>query len=358
MTIDGSYGEGGGQILRSAICLSAIEQRPVRIVKIRAERPRPGLAAQHLTTARALAALCGAALEGDELGSSTLTFAPTGPTKPGDYLFDIAESRAGGSAGATSLVLQTAALPLALAQDRSSLILRGGTHVSWSPSFDYLKDVWVPTLRRTGVRIAVELHAWGWYPRGQGEIISRIRGPDEGRERGTLKPIDLTDPGRLERVTGRAVAANLPQRIAQRMSEKARALTADLGTEVSLRAETVQAACPGAGIFLTAEFEHARCGFSALGKRGKPAEQVAEEAVLALLRHRSSGAALDSHLPDQILLPLAFAEGPSRFSAEVISRHFETNAWVLEKFGLAKVAIERRDHGAGVVTVSPLKAPT
>ncbi|MDJ0945299.1 MAG: RNA 3'-terminal phosphate cyclase [Kiloniellales bacterium] len=356
MTIDGSYGEGGGQILRSAICLSAIEQRPVRIVKIRAGRPKPGLAAQHLTTVRALAALCGAALEGDELGSSTLTFAPAGSVRPGDYLFDVAEARAGGSAGATSLVLQTAALPLALAHGRSSLTLRGGTHVPWSPPYDYLKDVWVPTLRRTGVRLSVELHAWGWYPRGQGEIYSSIQGLDRGSERGALKPIDLTDPGRLERISGRAVAANLPQHIALRMSERASALTADLGADVSIRAETVQAACPGAGIFFTAEHEHVRCGFSALGKRGKPAEQVAEEAVQALRRHRSSGAALDSHLPDQILLPLAFAEGPSRFSAECISRHFETNAWVLEQFDLARFAIERRASGAGVVTVSPRKA--
>ncbi len=356
MTIDGSYGEGGGQILRSAICLSVIEQRPVRVVKIRAERPKPGLAAQHLTTVRAMASLCGANLEGDELGSSTLSFAPAGPAKPGDYLFDVAEARAGGSAGATSLVLQTAALPLALAHDRSSLTLRGGTHVPWSPPFDYLKDVWIPMLRRSGVRLSVELHAWGWYPRGQGEIFSSIPGLDEERKGSALRPIDLTDPGKLQRITGRAVAANLPQHIALRMSEKAQALTADLGAGVSISAEAVQAACPGAGIFLTAEYEHARCGFGALGRRGKPAEQVAEEAVQALRRHRSSGAALDPHLPDQILLPLAFAECPSRVSAECISRHFETNAWVLEQFGLAQVAIERRDTGAGLVTVLPRKA--
>ncbi len=355
MTIDGSYGEGGGQILRSAICLSAIEQRPVRVVKIRAERPKPGLAAQHLTTVRAMASLCGAALEGDELGSSTLAFAPAEPARPGDYLFDVAEARAGGSAGATSLVLQTAALPLALAQDRSSLTLRGGTHVPWSPPFDYLKDVWVPTLRRTGVRLSLELHAWGWYPRGRGEISSSIEGLGEEGKGRALRPIDLTDPGPLERVTGRAVAANLPQHIALRMSDKAQNLMADLGAKVSIRAEAVQAACPGAGIFLTAEYEHARCGFGALGKRGKPAEQVAEEAVQALRRHQSSGAALDPHLPDQILLPLAFAEGSSRFSAECISRHFETNAWVLEQFGRAEITIERRASGAGVVTVSPRK---
>ncbi len=355
MTIDGSHGEGGGQILRSAICLSAIEQRPVRVVKIRAERPKPGLAAQHLTTVRAMASLCGAALEGDELGSSTLTFAPAGSVRPGHYLFDIAEARASGSAGATSLVLQTAALPLALAHGPSSLTLRGGTHVPWSPPFDYLQEVWVPTLRRTGIRLSLELHAWGWYPRGQGEISSSIEGLGEERKGRALGPIDLTDPGPLERVTGRAVAANLPQHIALRMSEKAQALTSDLGAEVSIRAEVVQAACPGAGIFLTAEYEHVRCGFGALGRRGKPAEQVAEEAVQALRRHRSSGAALDPHLPDQILLPLAFAEAPSRFSAEYISRHFETNAWVLEQFGLAEIAIERRDSGTGVATVWPRK---
>lgn len=300
-----------------------------------------------------MADLCDAALEGDELGSRTLVFRPVRPVRAGDHLFDIAEARTGGSAGAVSLVVQTAALPLAFAKGRSSLTVRGGTHVPWSPPFDYLQDVWAPTLQRIGIEISPELHSWGWYPIGQGEVCARIPGRAVGEERVVLKSLDLPEPGRLLCVTGRAVAANLPPHIAERMAETAKSLTAGLGAEISIRPECVQAACAGAGIFFTAEYEHARCGFGAIGKRGKPAERVAEEAVRDLLRHHTSGAALDTHMSDQILLPLAFSEGPSRFSAERVSRHLETNAWVIEQFGLAEIQIERRDSGVGTVIVSP-----
>lgn len=300
-----------------------------------------------------MASLSGATLEGDELGSSTLAFLPAHSVGPGDYLFDIAEARTGGSAGATSLIVQTAALPLAFAKGRSSLTVRGGTHVPWSPSFDYLKDVWAPTLRRIGIEISPELHSWGWYPIGQGEVCARIPGRAIGEESVVLKPLDLRDPGRLLRVTGRAVAANLPSHIAERMSKTAKSLTAGLGADISIRPDCVQAASAGAGIFLTAEYQHARCGFGAIGKRGKPAERVAEDAVRDLLRHHKSGAALETHLSDQILLPLAFAEGPSRFSADCVSRHLETNAWVIEQFGLAEIGIERQRSGVSTVIVSP-----
>ena len=338
LTIDGSHGEGGGQILRTALALAAITGRPIRFEKIRAGRKNPGLAAQHLTGVRAIAAICDAQVSGDELGSQSLTFAPGGSPQAGDYVFDVAEAREGGSAGATTLVLHTVLLPLALSGGDSTVVIRGGTHVAWSPPFDYARDVWLPALSRMGVSATLELSRWGWYPVGQGEIRIVIKGL-----RGNLSPLTLVKRGTLRRVWGRAVAANLPSHIPQRMATRAYSLLKGAGVDVRIEPLRVRAACAGAGIFLTAEYEGVRAGFSALGARGKPSEAVAEEAVAALMTHRDSVAALDQHLADQLVLPLALAGGVSSFSVERVSRHLTTNTWAVEQFGLARISIEGRE---------------
>jgi RNA 3'-terminal phosphate cyclase (ATP) len=349
LRIDGAHGEGGGQILRTALACSALFRRPVRIENIRAGRKNPGLAAQHITSIRAAGAICAARIEGDTLGSETLSFAPQAAVQAGAYHFDVAEAREGGSAGATSLVLQTVLLPLALADGESQVTIQGGTHMRWSPPFDYLRDVWLPSLRTIGIDAEVALDAWGWFPIGQGRIRANIHGHNDGWP----KSVTLEERGALIEVTGRAVAANLPAHIPQRMADRAGALLAGLGVPAKIEPLRVRAACAGAGIFLTARYESVACGFSALGARGKPAEQVAEEAVAALMAHRNGGAALDEHLADQILAPLAIASGPSRYSAERISGHLETNAWLIEHFGLARVGLERNADGTGLVIVTP-----
>lgn len=352
LVIDGAHGEGGGQILRSALTLSAIGGRPVRIENLRAGRPRPGLAAQHVTAIRAMAEVCRAEVAGDALGSLTLDFAPSSPPRPGNYHFDVAAARTGGSAGAVSLVLQTILLPLALADGISSVTIRGGTHMAWSPPFDYLRDVWLPTLAKLGVNAAVELRAWGWFPIGKGEIVATIGGRTrEGAE--PLRPLTLTRPGRLRGISGRAVAANLPVEIARRMAERADLLLAGLECPRDIEPLRVRAACAGAGIFLTAHYEAARCGFSALGKRGKRAEMVAEEVAAALTHHHASGRAFERHLADQVLVPLALAGGVSQFSTEVVTRHLETNAWLIERFGEARVEIDGARDFPGEVRVVP-----
>lgn len=352
LVIDGSHGEGGGQIVRSAVALSAITGRSIRIENVRAGRPKPGLAAQHLTAVRAVAALCRAKLAGDVIGGTTLDFAPGAAVAAGDYVFDVGAARPGGSAGATALVLQAALVPLALAAGVSRVTIRGGTHMAWSPPFDYLCEVWLPALARIGVRAEVELRVSGWFPIGQGEIGAHVQGlgPD-GRAR--LTPLTLRQRGNLRGVTGRALAANLPEHVAARMAARANEILAGQGINTAIAAETVSAACAGAGIFLTADYEHIRCGFNALGERGVPAERVAEAAVAGLLAHRDTGAALDLHLADQILLPLALAPGRSVFTAERTTRHLETNAWVIERFGLARVALEPGPGTSGIVTVLP-----
>jgi RNA 3'-terminal phosphate cyclase (ATP) len=349
IVLDGAHGEGGGQILRTALSLSTITGRPLRIERIRARRRNPGLAAQHLTAVRSAASLCAAATTGDALGSTLLEFVPTRPVAAGDYVFDVGLAREGGSAGAVTLVLQTVLLPLAHAKAASRVVLRGGTHMAWSPPFDFVHDVWLPMLARLGVRARVELAAWGWYPVGKGEVIAEIQPAPT-----TLKAVEIVAPGALLRVRGRAVAANLPAHIPQRMADRAQGLLAGLGAALEIEPLSVRAACAGAGIFLTAEYANLACGFNALGAPSKPSEQVAEEAAGALLFHHASGAALDRHLGDQILLPLCFAGGLSRFSVEAITGHLETNAWVIERFGVAQVAIERTGSGTGRVSVTPV----
>jgi RNA 3'-terminal phosphate cyclase (ATP) len=351
LVIDGAHGEGGGQILRTGLALAALLGRPVRFIRIRAGRRRPGLAAQHVTAVRAAAALCDAMLEGDELASQELRFVPRRPVRPGSYSFDVAAAREGGSAGGACLVLQTVLLPLALATGRSDVLIHGGTHLPQSPPFDYMWDVWLPALGNLGIRATVALDAWGWFPVGKGAIRAEIAGAPSRPSRPAS--LELLTPGPLSRITGRAVAANLPADIARRMADRATARLAPLATFVDVRVECPHASCPGAGIFLVAEYQHARAGFSALGARGKPSEQVAEEAADALLRHHASGAAIDRHLADQLLLPLALAAGPSRFTTEVATRHLETNAWVIEQFGVARTTVWPTGTGGALVVVTP-----
>lgn len=348
LVIDGGHGEGGGQILRTAVALSAITGRPLRVEDVRARRPNPGLAAQHVTSVRAVGALCDAVLAGDTAGSTTLDFAPRRPVRPGAYRFDVALARKGGSAGATMLVLQAVLPPLLIARGESRLSIKGGTHMAWSPPFDYVRDVWLPMLARMGARTEVSLVASGWFPVGQGEVDVTVSGTGA-----PLAPLRVRAPGPLQHVTGRAIAASLPAHIAVRMANRATALLGESGIAARIDARRLRAACPGAGIFLTATYESGICGFSALGERGKPAERVAEEAVERLLSHHRSGAAFDVHLADQMILPMALASGPSEFTAPRLTRHLVTNAWVVERFEIASVTLEQTADRPARVTVTP-----
>jgi len=347
LIIDGSHGEGGGQILRTALSYSALFGRPIRIDNIRAARRRPGLAAQHVTCIRAAGAICGAAIEGDSLGSGTLLFAPGKPVRAGNYNFDVARARAGGSAGSTTLVLQTILLPLALAEGISSVRIEGGTHLPWSPTFHYLQDTWLPVLRRCGVAAEAVLQAWGWFPVGKGVVAATIRGSADRK----LSALELLRRGDLLSVSGCAAVANLPGHIPRRMAVRATELLTCLSVPVAIEPLSTSAACRGAGIFLNACYEEISCGFGALGVRGKPAEEVAAEAVDALLTHHRGPGVVDVHLADQLLVPLAVAEGPSHYSVPRITGHLSTNAWLVQRFGLADIGFDSDGNGGVLVTV-------
>ena len=343
VTIDGAHGEGGGQILRTALTLSAITSRAFRMVNIRAKRRKPGLLPQHLSATRAAAAITEATVLGDRLGSGELTFAPSHPPQPGSYLFDVAEIAGHGSAGSTTLILQTILVPLALMKGPSKVVVRGGTHLEWAPAYDDFANAYLPALRRMGFDANAELIGWGWYPAGGGEVLCAVRGAPDGAalRTGWPQPINALTRGPLNRITGRAVAANLPAHISQRMCDRARAALSDLGVPVQIETLNVRAVCPGAGLYLLAEYEPLAASFSAHGRQGKPSEAVAEEAVAALREHHASGAVVELHLADQLLVPLALAAGPSLFTMARPTAHLATNAWTIEQFGIAKITIEQ-----------------
>jgi RNA 3'-terminal phosphate cyclase (ATP) len=345
--INGSYGEGGGQVLRTSLTLAALLGEPLRIENIRAQRRRPGLQAQHLTGVWAIAEICDAELEGADLGSLNLTFKPRLSPRAGEYFFDIAQARKGGSAGATSLVFQTLLLPLALAPGQSILTIRGGTHVAWSPPFHYLKHVYLPTLARMGLEASVEVAKWGWYPIGGGEMITAIR----GRRDSQFSSLDLVERGELKRLWGISAASNLPAHIGQRQKKRAEGYLRKRGFAPEI--EIVDAPSPGKGtvVFLVAEYEHTVAGFSSLGKRGKPAEKVAEDACREFVAYHQSGACLDKHLADQLILPLALASGPSVFTTCEITQHLLTNVWVVEQFLDVRFEIEGEEGQGGRVQV-------
>jgi len=344
LKIDGSMGEGGGQVLRAALTLSMATGRGFRMEKIRAGRKKPGLAAQHLTCVRAAARVSGARVSGDRAGSGELSFSP-GRVRPGEYSFRIR------TAGSTALVVQTVALPLALAGGPSRLSVTGGTHVPWSPTAGYLSGVWARAMGAMGLRISVGLAGAGYYPKGGGRlevVVDRARGP--------LVPLEALERGSLHGLGGRLTISRLPGDVAERCRVRADGLLQAGGHYADWRIERLPAPGPGVCLELTAGFGLLSAGFSAIGERGKPAERLAEEAAGALIEFLASGAALEEHLADQLVVPLALAGGESRFSTGRVTPHLLTVAEVARAFlpGL-KIDIEGEPGEPGTVRVRPGK---
>lgn len=346
LTLDGSHGEGGGQILRTALTLSAVTGQPVQLTRIRANRSKPGLRPQHLTAVRAAAAICAAKLTGDALGSQEITFAPQAPPQAGTYHFDVADAAQGGSAGSVTLVLQTILLPLALASGNSRVTLRGGTTVPMSPPALYIEKVYLPTLFDMGVRARMTHRFWGFYPQGGGELTVEISGG------ATLRPIALTERGDLERVDGVAFVSNLPSHIPQRMSGRAVALLRDGNFSVHIEPRHVTAPGIGAGIVLFARYTGAVAGFEALGRKRLPSETVAEMAVDRLLEHHRTLAAVDSHLADQLVLPFVLANGVSEATLSAVTPHLLTNVWVAQHFDVPTLTVEGEVGQPGYLAVA------
>lgn len=336
--IDGSQGEGGGQVLRSALSLAVITGKKVRIDGIRARRPKPGLMAQHLQAVQSAAAISKAQVDGAKLGSTTLTFEPQGLFS-GTFHFEI------GTAGSTSLVLQTILIPLSLIGGHSRVTIRGGTHVPWSPSFHYLQRHWQPMMRRIGFDFDLELEKAGFYPRGGGEIRCRVR------PAGRLDSLTLVDRGACRRITGISAVALLDERIAERQRAQVIKRLGGEALPILIEIRKLAAGSPGTMLLLEAEFEAARWCACSLGARGKPAERVADEAIEAFLAFRATNAAVDSFLADQLILPLALSHGTSELRGDRISQHLITNADVVRAFLPAAIEIQGTVGGPGFVRI-------
>ncbi len=316
LRLDGSYGEGGGQIVRTSLSLAALLGREVHLNNIRAGRPKPGLKAQHLTGVRALARITRAEVEGAELHSQTLTFRPQ-VLQAGKFFFDVAEKT--GSAGSVTLLAQALLPALLLAGQASTLTLRGGTHVAWSPPVHYLTHVFLPALKEMGAEVQMDLVKWGWYPRGGGEVHLIIKPARQ------LASVEWRTPPPAAALQGLSAASRLPEYVIQR---QARRLKERLGENLSVAEVQATGIDPGSFVFLWGP----RVGFSALGVRGKPAEKVADEAADECIRFQKRQAAVDRHLADQMVLYLPFAQGVSTLVTEEITGHLLTNLWVIEQF--------------------------
>lgn len=340
--IDGSYGEGGGQILRTSLGLSCLTGRPFRIVNIRKERKKPGLMPQHLVSVRVARMVTGASVSGDEKGSTELSFSPA-DLHCGDFTMDI------GTAGSVPLVLQTIIPPLLFAGGKSRVDLQGGTHVPFSPSYHYLAEVFSPLLARVGAALHFSIRSYGFYPRGGGDVTAEIKAA------GGVKPLYLEVRGGLLRIRGYSAVGNLPLSIAERQRTAALELIRDrFHGKVPVEVKLLNVPTPGRGtfIFLLAEYENVCTGFTALGELGKRAEQVGEEAALEFITHHATGAALDPHLADQIVSYLALAEGASTFTTSAITNHLLTNLWAVAQFRPFRYSVEGNVGEQGRVRIN------
>jgi RNA 3'-terminal phosphate cyclase (ATP) len=323
--IDGSQGEGGGQILRTSLSLSIVTGKSLRIFNIRAGRKKPGLKRQHLTAVHAAAQISGAEAQGAEIGSRDLMFVP-GKLTPGEYRFSI------GTAGSTTLVLQTVMPPLLTASSSSKLTLEGGTHNLAAPPFDFLKRTFLPLINRMGPAVKLSLLRPGFYPAGGGQFTAAIRPAEK------LTPIDILERGEIVAQKARAMVANLPRHIAER---ELKVIQKDLdmpAADLSVF-EIDNARGPGNVVFIEIVSPHISEVFTGFGEKGVRAETVARRAAEEAKHYLKSGAPVGSHLADQLLLPFALAGGGS-FITQELSEHSKTNIAVIQKFLNIDISLE------------------
>lgn len=343
ITINGAYGEGGGQILRTSLSLSALTGKPLQIHHVRGNRNQPGLRPQHLATVKAIAKLTNADLGGADLDSQEITLTPTKITS-GRFQFDIQ------TAGALTLVLQTVFLPLSFAQGHSQITLTGGTHVRWSPTFHYIRDQWLSLMEKLGFRMQLTLHNAGFYPRGGGEVSVKIL------PAGQLQPYTCVERGKLVQIRGQSGVANLSDDIAKRQKHQALKRLYEVCQDSKIKTTHLPSHGKGTFILLKATFK--KCGsacYTALGKPGKPAERVADEAVDQMLAFLNTDGCVDHYLADQILLPLSFIHGHSEFKTNKITQHLLTNAHIIRQFLPVKIDIEGKSDQPGYIHINGIE---
>lgn len=336
--IDGSFGEGGGQVLRTALTLSLITGQPFEIYNIRARRKNPGMQPQHLKCVEAALLISGGQAKGDRKGSTHLIFQP-GPVVSGDYRIDI------GTAGSTSLVLHTIYLPLALKENNSSLTITGGTHNPWSPCYHFLSRHWLRYLKQIGFDLKLKMDRAGFYPKGDGKIRVEISPVVN------LEPLKLLKRGELKRIDGISAIANLDFNIAERQRGQSLKRLEQLGYTPQIAIEPMSSRYKGTMLLLQAEFESGSGCFTALGAIGKRAEKVADEAVEDLIEYLNADGCIDKYLADQLILPISMVKGKSYFSTSKVTSHLLTNLEVVKKFLDIKTNVEGEIGKPGLVNI-------
>lgn len=334
--IDGSEGEGGGQVLRYCAALSLLTGEPFTIRNIRGGRAKPGLMRQHVTALEAACAIGGAECSGLMVGASELTFRP-GSVMPGEYHFAV------GTAGSTGLVLQTVLVPLMMADAPSRLLIEGGTHAMAAPPFEFLQKTLLPVLERMGPKISITLERHGFYPRGGGRIVVDI-------EPAPLRPIECVDRGQFKAGKAEALVAGIPFDIADRELKAARKVLAEWPDDAFAPVQLPAEIGPGNALLLEAEFENVTEVMSGFGKLGIPAERLAKTAAKRMAGYLASQAYAGPYLQDQLLLPFAMAGGGA-FTTVKLSEHTRTAVKLIEQFSGRSFRFAETVHGAQLAEV-------
>jgi len=351
--LDGGMGEGGGQILRTALSLSAVTGRPFRISRIRHDRLKPGLRPQHLAAARATAAICQGTLTGDEVGSGEISLEPRAVIHRASWQFDI------GTAGSAPLLFQTLCWPLALAGVPTQLCLLGGTHQDHSPSFHFLALVWSPAVARLGFPFELSLQRAGFYPEGGGELSAAVQ-PARA-----MPALDLLHRGNLVEADVVSLVAGVDFAVAEQQADRAERRMRESGVACQARAVPMPGGpSRGSHLIVVATFERVRSGHSATSEGGREPDRTADAAVAAFSRFLDGHGAVDPHLADQLLLPAALVAAgrvprpaevdlSTRFTVGDVTRHLLTNAEVVRSFLPVEVLVDGAEGGEGTVTVRP-----
>lgn len=319
LSIDGSYGEGGGQIVRTAVALSVLTKQPIEIFNIRAGRPNPGLRPQHYTALSCIREICDADVEGLSVHSTNLRFQPH-DIKPGNYFFDV------GTAGSMTLVFQACLLSAFHTPTPLVIKLRGGTDVRWAPSWDYFAFVFLPLITMIGIKTEIKLIKRGYYPKGGGEAELLIHPVEQLHAFSADEPQNFTD------ITGIVHRANLPEHISTRIRHAAikTALKQNLRSTIQIYA--APSLSSGTGITLWSSSGPTILGSTVLGEKSISAEMVGETAANQLIQEMKSGATLDRYAIDQILPYLVLAPKGSSCLIREISNHTQTNMWLIKQF--------------------------
>lgn len=340
--IDGSLGEGGGQIVRSSLALSLLTGKRFRIYKLRAGRKKPGLKRQHLTAVKAATTVGNATVSGAELESREITFEP-GTVSSGKFEFAIS------TAGSITLVLQTILPALMMAEGPSTVTLSGGTHNMLAPPFDFLQRSYTPLLARMGPQIDLQLKRYGFYPAGGGEFVANIAPAEQ------MKGLDVVSRGKLIQRRARGIVSNLPVEIAKRETARVvRKLNWDRAVEEHIEAR--DPAGPGNILFAELEFENVAASFAGFGRQGISAEKVADGVVREVRRYLKTDAPIGPHLADQIMLPMAiaaaFSNANNRFRTGPLTQHSITQADTIRRFLDVEIKVDSQSDGTSTIAIS------